>query len=338
MIPTSQQTHSQRRRHQDPTDQRVLFDTDVVDYIAIDGNLERHQPHHLESAAEHEDSNKSVPSLRLDPASNVSLKHLLPRQFVFIDTSSDNHEEYLRQLVSHGEPLEIVYLDLRKHGIEQMAEVLADHCELEAIHLISKGSDGVIRLGNHMIDRAALALDHAISLRKIGESLTNDADFFIYGCGLKGSTAGSQLTAALARLVGAEVAATDELVNINQDDRQWSFETSNGLGKAKSNCLSQHTTLAQHAESPASDDTLGFCLAFENTSCLPWEAGFSPHFQEQVSRGIRVHGVTIDSGDLSQSGETVDVHQQARLCESVLSLDTIAVAAGSIADELEPGV
>ena len=105
----------------------------------------------------------------------------------------------------------VVYLDSRTNALAQMAGYLTmlPAGGVGTIHLVSHGSSGSLRLGNLTLDKANL-LDHAVTLAKIGEALTDRGDLLLYGCNVGTGEAGRAFIAALAEATGADVAASDD--------------------------------------------------------------------------------------------------------------------------------
>ncbi|PAY18634.1 hypothetical protein CKO51_15415 [Rhodopirellula sp. SM50] len=325
MNPTQRTSVPHRRRYSEPLEERVLIDADVSDFFAMDG---AHDP--LESngsAAGHGPKQKPRTVSwygRMDSGSS-EVPGLHPRQYAFVDVTVQQHESRVEDLVRNGQPLEIIYLDPKQNGIKQMAETLSGEANLDVVYLISDGWDGLLQLGDQAIDRADLALDHASSLRAIGASLAADGDFLLYGCGLVGSTAGLNLIDALSRLTGVEVAALDASIGNASLDENWELELlrSESVGQ-HCICVSASGTeglanLTHAALSESTDQqpiglpeqagfdrgTFGLNVLLETSSCSPWCAGFSPHFDVFHPRGIRVDGFAIYGGNLSPAVERI---------------------------------
>ncbi|QDV83496.1 DUF4347 domain-containing protein [Stieleria magnilauensis] len=333
MNPTQRTSVPHRRRYSEPLEERVLIDADVSDFIAMDG---AHDPHDASAPPSGQGPKRKPRTVswygRMDSGSS-EVPGLHPRQYAFVDVTVQQHESRVQDLVRNGQPLEIIYLDPKRNGIQQMAETLTGEANLDVVYLISDGWDGLLQLGDQAIDRADLALDHASSLRAIGASLAADGDFLLYGCGLVGSTAGLNLIDALSRLTGVEVAALDASLGNASLDENWELELlrSESVGQhcicvtaAGTEGLATFTDAAimpppQSTDQEPSDQEptgspgqAGFDrgafdinVVLETSSCSPWCAGFSPHFDVFHPRGIRVDGFAIYGGNLSPAVEKV---------------------------------
>jgi Ca2+-binding RTX toxin-like protein len=103
--------------------------------------------------------------------------------------------------------LEIQLLDPGTDALAQMAACLHGRVEVDALHIVSHGAAGQLLLGEKPYDQAALLANAAI-LEDIGASLAADADILLYGCDIGAGEAGQAFVDTLARLTGAEVAAS----------------------------------------------------------------------------------------------------------------------------------
>lgn len=152
------------------------------------------------------------------------------RELVFVN---DNVQDYgqlvddLRQGSDNGRSLEVVILDDGQDGIGQVTQVLKNYNDLDAIHFVTHGSEGSLALGSTWLDSSGLmAASDAISAW--GKSLGADADILLYGCNIGAGEDGLNLTGTLARLTGADVAASDDNTGSLDLGGDWSLEYSFG--------------------------------------------------------------------------------------------------------------
>ena len=104
---------------------------------------------------------------------------------------------------------DLVALSADRDGVQQIQQHLQHRTGVEAIHIVSHGTDGQLRLGNSTLDSDSLS-DHANALRDWGASLSFDADILIYGCDVAASVTGETLLNEIARLTGADIAASND--------------------------------------------------------------------------------------------------------------------------------
>ncbi len=114
-------------------------------------------------------------------------------------------------------------------GVAFMASVLEGRSGVDAIHVISHGSDGEFRLGSSFVDQTNIEGQYAAALSSIGNALSENADFLIYGCDFG---ADSSAVAALAAATGADVAASNDLTGHASLGADWDLEVQTGTIEA----------------------------------------------------------------------------------------------------------
>lgn len=161
------------------------------------------------------------PSISVQAAQQQQRRH----EIVFVDTRVENYEQLIAGIDADAE---IVVLDPRRDGIDQIAERLRGRTDIDAIHLIGEGSAAELHLGSAFVTQEGLEGQYASRLAQIGQSLTADADILIYGCDYGQGEAGEAAMQTLARLTGADVAAsTDRTGNVAQFGN-WQLERTVG--------------------------------------------------------------------------------------------------------------
>lgn len=146
-------------------------------------------------------------------------------ELVVIDPSAENHEQLVADIQSQTDrEFEILILDPREDGISQITDALRDLRDVSAIHLVSHGDEGEILLGASVLSQRNIGR-YAAELVTWQQSMTADADLLIYGCDLTASEEGLELTESLNTLLGADVAASDDLTGHADLGGDWEFET-----------------------------------------------------------------------------------------------------------------
>ncbi|MGD8576276.1 MAG: DUF4347 domain-containing protein, partial [Thiohalophilus sp.] len=148
------------------------------------------------------------------------------RELVFVDTDTPEYQQLLNDLLGSsedGRDFEVILLDNQQSGIDQISETLANRGDLDAIHIISHGADGTVDLGNTRLDFESL-LSNSKEISNWGQALTDDGDLLLYGCDLAASSEGQSLVNALARLTGADVAASNDLTGSAEQGGDWDLE------------------------------------------------------------------------------------------------------------------
>ena len=147
-----------------------------------------------------------------------------------METNTPDYQKLVDDIVKQagdGRDIEVVLLDASKDGIQQITDILAARQDLSAVHLISHGADGQVQLGTTSLDFDTL-LKNATQIKGWGKSLTADADLLIYGCDVAQQADGKALVDALARLTGADVAASEDLTGAAAQGGDWTLEYRTG--------------------------------------------------------------------------------------------------------------
>lgn len=150
----------------------------------------------------------------IDAATEAAQTHR--QEIVFIDAGIDNAEQLLDALDRDRSALQVIWLDRNTNGIDQISAALAGRSDIGAIHIISHGASGQLILGNSTVDSATLT-QRGDTISGWAKSLTDDADILIYGCNVAGDAEGLIFIESLARLSGADVAASDDLTGAGGD-------------------------------------------------------------------------------------------------------------------------
>ena len=153
------------------------------------------------------------------------------RELVFVDTDTPDYQLLIDDLLSNSSEdllIEVALLDNSRDGIAQITDILAQHHDLDAVHIISHGSEGSIGLGGAQLKFETL-LANARAIQAWAEAFSENGDLLIYGCNLTASENGQALVDSLARLTGADVAASDDLTASSERGGDWELEYQTGL-------------------------------------------------------------------------------------------------------------
>ena len=146
-------------------------------------------------------------------------------EIVFVETATPDYEKLIADIRAQGSgrDIEVVLLDAGKDGVAQITKTLAGRDDVSAVHLVSHGADGSVQLGKTSLDFDSL-LKNGAKIKSWGAALTADADILIYGCNVAQTDNGRSLVEALARLTGADVAASDDLTGNAKLGGDWDLE------------------------------------------------------------------------------------------------------------------
>ncbi|MGL6047628.1 MAG: DUF4347 domain-containing protein, partial [Vogesella sp.] len=170
-------------------------------------------------------------------AGSLAGQHAALRQtvneVVFVDPAVQDYEQLLAQVVSRPDEgrapgqLEVVVLDASRDGLEQMSGWLRQYQGIRAVHVISHGSEASLQLGSSVLDDMNLA-ERADTLLGWRSALASGADVLLYGCDVAKGSRGAAFVEALSRVVGADVAASDDRTGNLAQGADWLLEMATG--------------------------------------------------------------------------------------------------------------
>jgi hypothetical protein len=169
-------------------------------------------------------------ALDADEASRDVAAESLRHELVFVDTGVEGYQQLvddLRAASPEGRQLEVILLDSEQDGIEQISDFLKDYEDLDAIHIVSHGSEGAAQLGNAWLTNDSLST-YEDAIESWGTALSEEADLLFYGCDLAGGESGEALVGSIAKLTGADVAASDDLTGAAVLGGDWELEVATG--------------------------------------------------------------------------------------------------------------
>lgn len=148
-----------------------------------------------------------------------------PRELLFIASDVADYRLLLDGLDSDTE---VHFLNTERDGIDQIVEVLAGRSGIEAIHLVGEGAQAQLHLGSSFLTQHSISERYAEQLKTIGESLVEGADLLIYGCNFGEGKVGRTAMDTLARLTGADIAASSDRTGHINESGNWMLEVQTG--------------------------------------------------------------------------------------------------------------
>jgi CSLREA domain-containing protein len=151
-------------------------------------------------------------------------------ELVFVDTGVEGYQKLVDDLRSsnpEGIRLEVILLDSQRDGIDQITDALRDYQGLDAIHVVSHGSEGAVQLGDAWLSGDTLS-GYQDDLASWADALSEEADLLFYGCDLAGGESGEALVGSIAKLTGADVAASTDLTGSALLGGDWELEVTSG--------------------------------------------------------------------------------------------------------------
>ncbi len=214
----------------EPSVDEILADAEAA-LVQVEAAANAESAAQARDATPAEPSNEAGSGLLPPSGADGAMRH----ELVVVDPEVPAHEQLIGGLKGQGAEgtvFDVVILDPQRNGLDQVSEILAARGGLDAVHLISHGGYGEFRLGGDGTDLTVLQ-QNADAVRAWGNALRADADILIYGCDLASTAEGKLLVDALARLTGADVAASDDLTGSASLGGDWDLEYRAGVIDAR---------------------------------------------------------------------------------------------------------
>ncbi len=213
---------------------RILYSADAAALLVPDTPAPQAEVRTLEAYAAPATA-ESGPPAQPDVASTVVTVATgtapVTREIAFVDASDQDYQSLVDDLLANPDPgrhIDVVVIDSTRDGVEQISEALAGRHDIDAVHLISHGTDGAIMLGNSVLSGQNLAA-YEVQIAAWGDALGGHRDLLIYGCGVAENADGKALIDALARLTGADVAASTDATGSARRAGDWTLEYQAGV-------------------------------------------------------------------------------------------------------------
>ncbi|MBW4512020.1 MAG: DUF4347 domain-containing protein [Scytonematopsis contorta HA4267-MV1] len=143
---------------------------------------------------------------------------------VFIDAGITNYQSLIAGIKPEAE---VVILNPEEDGIEQVTKYLRKN-KYSSVHIVSHGSDGSLQLGGTWLSEENLDA-YASSLQEWGSGLTEGGDILLYSCDVAQDEKGKAFVQRLSSLIGADIAASDDLTGSAQLGGDWVLEFATGM-------------------------------------------------------------------------------------------------------------
>jgi hypothetical protein len=159
------------------------------------------------------------------------------REIIFVDSRVEDAQILIRALTADrgdGTSFEIVELRADASGLLQISEVLGSERNLSAVHIVSHGDAGQLRLGSTMVGLPQLQAQGDRGFAAWRAALADDADVMLWGCRVADGQEGIDFVNELARLSGADVAASTDDTGSASAAADFELEVSTGVIAAQS--------------------------------------------------------------------------------------------------------
>ncbi|NJR52284.1 MAG: DUF4347 domain-containing protein, partial [Leptolyngbyaceae cyanobacterium CSU_1_3] len=168
------------------------------------------------------ESSSFFEQIPLEDSLNASLKS--SQALVFIDAGLADYQA----LVAGVKPSDRVFLlDSNQDGIAQISQTLTQFQDVSEVHIVSHGRAESLYLGTTHLSLNNLS-NYASSLKGWNSHLSAGADVLLYGCEVALGNGGTAFIQQLSQLIGADVAASNNLTGSLDRGGDWILEVSTG--------------------------------------------------------------------------------------------------------------
>ncbi|KAM3092415.1 DUF4347 domain-containing protein [Phormidesmis sp. 146-35] len=167
----------------------------------------------LETALPDLTSQAASAPLTTSPSRSASL--------LFVDSKVSDYQSLIA-----GTQAEVHILD-STDAIAQITQTLTGRSNISSLQILSHGAAGRLALGGDWVNLGDLDR-YANQLQSWASALTEDADILLYGCDVARGEIGQTFVQQLAKLTGAEVAASDDVTGNSALGGDWDLEVKTG--------------------------------------------------------------------------------------------------------------
>nr|WP_144276999.1 VCBS domain-containing protein [Pseudomonas resinovorans] len=302
---------------------RILFDGAAA--VAADQQHQDSGDAGKAPASEH-----ATPS---DARSEPGQQQSASRHLLVLDSRIDGREQLTAQLPGN---VDVLVVDSDQDGLAAISAALAQLGQVDSIQILSHGAAGEFTLGKTTVSADNIK-QFTQPLSQWSQSLSEGADIQLYGCKVGAGSDGRTLVNELARITGADVAASSDDTGGARAGGDWVLEVASGdidkplaLAAAAANgydrllAAGPTTTLTGGAD-VLLGDTFNFNVTFTN---ITTDTGYAPFIDLFFpATGKDGAGAEIDDGitfvSASYLGQNLATH--------VLTFDTNGQASHPLA-------
>ncbi|WP_163832709.1 DUF4347 domain-containing protein [Spartinivicinus ruber] len=191
---------------------RLLFDSAMaVEFeIANETNTEV-EPNAFHQEVEHQALLAALEQVNPELSTTVA----------FVDLNLQNAQDIINSLDNN---ISVYPIPANQDGLETINTALSNHHTIEAIHIFSHGKPGELILGNSTVNQLTINQLYTDQFKLLATKLNDTADIFIYGCNVASSIVGQNTIALLAKLTGADIAASTDITGAATKGGNWHLE------------------------------------------------------------------------------------------------------------------
>ncbi|MEG3901913.1 DUF4347 domain-containing protein, partial [Microcoleus sp. B4-C1] len=151
------------------------------------------------------------------------------KNVLFLDARVENSDSLARGATADTE---VFVLNSTGDGVEQITRILANCSDLDSLQIVSHGREGGVQLGSIELCNDNLQT-YSHSLQQWRKALSERGDILLFGCSVAAGESGEAFVRQLSLMVGADIAASDNLTGSAALGGDWQLKFATGEIKAR---------------------------------------------------------------------------------------------------------
>ncbi|MEG5006249.1 DUF4347 domain-containing protein, partial [Microcoleus sp. B5-C4] len=151
------------------------------------------------------------------------------KNVLFLDARVENGDSLARGATADTE---VFVLDSTRDGVEQITRILAVCSDLDSLQIVSHGREAGVQLGSIELCNDNLET-YSHLLQQWGKALSERGDILLFGCSVAAGERGEAFVRRLSLIVGADIAASDNLTGSAALGGDWELKFAIGEIKAR---------------------------------------------------------------------------------------------------------
>ncbi|WP_333041384.1 DUF4347 domain-containing protein, partial [Microcoleus sp. Pol17C6] len=151
------------------------------------------------------------------------------KNVLFLDARVENFDSLARGATADTE---VFVLDSTRDGVEQITRILANCSDLDSLQIVSHGREAGVQLGSIELCNDNLQT-YSHLLQQWGKVLSERGDILLFGCSVAAGENGEAFVRRLSLIVGADIAASDNLTGSAALGGDWQLKFATGEIKAR---------------------------------------------------------------------------------------------------------
>ncbi|MEP6577900.1 DUF4347 domain-containing protein, partial [Microcoleus vaginatus GB2-A3] len=151
------------------------------------------------------------------------------KNVLFLDARVENGDSLARGATADTE---VFVLDSTRDGVEQITRILTHYSDLDSLQIVSHGREAGVQLGSIELCNENLET-YSHLLQQWGKALSERGDILLFGCSVAAGESGEAFVRRLSLMVGADIAASDNLTGSAALGGDWQLKFATGEIKAR---------------------------------------------------------------------------------------------------------